>query len=255
MTILLLGGTSEAGTIAAALEKAGIEVLVSTATGLASSVRESRLVKVRTGMLNESGLSTLIRESGAVAVVDATHPYAVEISKNARAAAEGAGVPLFRYLRPPAVAGKGGDVAARDHEEAARRAFGSGRPVLLTIGTRNLAPYVSEARKTGARVIARVLPTPESLEACRRAGLAPESVIPGQGPFTVEENVELIKRLGIGVLVTKDGGAAGGVPEKLEAARREGCEVVVVERPEEQNAAGRTFSEIPALVKACAAVE
>ena len=55
------------------------------------------------------------------------------------------------------------------------------------------------------------------------------------------------------MLVTKDGGAAGGVPEKLEAARREGCEVVVVARPAESIAAGRTFSSVEALVAACLA--
>ncbi len=251
--ILLLGGTIEAGTIAAALAAAGVRVLVSTATDLASSVSESALVSVRTGLLDEAGLGALIAASGARAVVDATHPYAAAITQNAQRAAAGAGLPYLRYLRPAALTGAPGVFIAIDHEQAATRAFRSGRPVLLTIGTRNLAPYLREARKTLTPVITRVLPTADSLQACARAGVPAEHVVPGRGPFSVEETVEIIRRFKVGVLVTKDGGAAGGVPEKLKAARREDCEVVLIARPEENIASGRVFSEIAALVDACVA--
>jgi precorrin-6A/cobalt-precorrin-6A reductase len=249
--ILLLGGTSETGTIAAALAAAGVRVLVSTATGLDCSVRETGLIAVRRGVLDEAGLCALILERGARAVVDATHPYAAQITRNAQAAAARAGVPYLRFLRPPSATGGGEVVVVRDHEAAARRAMVCGRPVLLTIGTRNLAPYLREAQAAAVTVIARVLPTQESLQACQRAGLASRAIIPDRGPFTVEQNVAAIKRHGIGVLVTKDGGDAGGVPAKLEAARREGCEVVVVARPDEGSAAGRAFSCVDDLIAAC----
>jgi len=252
--IVLLGGTSEAGTIAAALAAAGVRVLVSTATDLASSVRVTDSVAVRTGMLDEAGLHALIVEVGAQAVVDATHPYASAVTQNAHNAAARAEVPYLRYLRPPAMAAKSGVISVGDHEEAARRAFLFGRPVLLTIGTRHLAPYLREAQRTSVPVVARVLPAPESLRACEMAGLLRDQVVPGQGPFSVEQTVAILKRHGIGVLVTKDGGAAGGVLEKLEAARRVGCEVVVIARPEEKIATGRAFTEIGALVDACVAV-
>lgn len=252
--ILLLGGTCEAGTIAAALAAAGVRVLVSTATGLTSSVRESALVAVRAGILDEAGLHALIVEAGARAVVDATHPYATAITQNAQSAAARAGVAYLRYLRPPAAAAMRGVIIVGDHEEAARRAFLSSRPVLLTIGTRNLAPYLCEARRTSVPVVARVLPSPESLRASEQAGLPREMVIPGWGPISEAQTVEIIRRHRIGVLVTKDGGAEGGVPEKLRAARREGCEVVVVARPFETVAAGRGFSEIGALVETCVAL-
>lgn len=251
--ILLLGGTSETGTIAAALAAAGLRVLVSTATALRSSVREAALVAVRNGMLDEAGLHALIVDSGVRAVVDATHPYAAAVTQNAQRAAARAGVPYLRYLRPCAVAAPAPGISCDDHEEAARRAFLPRRPVLLTIGTRNLAPYLREARRTAVPVVARVLPVPESLRACEQAGLSREQVIAGQGPFTVEQTVAVIRRHRIGVLVTKDGGVEGGVPEKLEAARREGCEVVLVARPAATTAAGDGFSEIGALIDACVA--
>ncbi|MHB8836333.1 MAG: precorrin-6A reductase [Candidatus Methylomirabilia bacterium] len=249
--ILLLGGTSEAATISAALAAAGIRVLVSTATDLASSVSESALVSVRTGVLDEAGLHALIVAAGARAVVDATHPYAAAVTENACAAAARAGVPCLRYLRPPAAGAQIGVTAVGDHEEAARVAFSRRRPVLLTIGTRHLAPYLREARRTSVPVAARVLPAPASLKACADAGLPAEQIIPARGPFSVMQNVEVIGRFGSGVLVTKDGGAEGGVPEKLEAARREACSVVLITRPVETVAAHRVFTEFGALVDAC----
>ncbi len=251
--ILLLGGTSEAGTIAAALAAAGVRVLVSTATDLSSSVRLTRSVAVRTGPLDEAGLHALIVAVRAQAVVDATHPYASAATRNAQQAADRAGVPYLRYQRPPAAGARNGVVCAGDHEEAARRAFLFGRPVLLTIGTRHLAPYLRESVSTFVPVVARVLSTPEALQACAAAGLPNERVVAGRGPFSVLQNVEVIRHYGIGVLVTKDGGTAGGVPEKLEAARREGCEIVVVARPEEKLETGCVFTGIGALVAACVA--
>ena len=249
--ILLLGGTSEAGTIAAALAAAGVRVLVSSATDLPASVGASPLVAVRAGVLDDTGLGALIEQSGARAVLDATHPYASAVTRNAQLAAARAGVPYLRYLRPAALTGVDGVIAVADHEQGAHRAFGFGRPVLLTIGTRNLAPYVSASRRTGLPVVARVLPAAQSLRACWAAGLSREQVVAGQGPFTVEQNVEVIRSHGIGVLVTKDGGAAGGVPEKLEAARRERCELVVVARPAEPVGPGLVYTDIRDLVEAC----
>lgn len=70
------------------------------------------------------------------------------------------------------------------------------------------------------------------MRACLEAGLPEDCIVTGRGPFTVEQNRALLRQFEIGVMVTKDSGDRGGVREKLEAARLEGCEVVVVERPE-----------------------
>jgi precorrin-6x reductase len=117
------------------------------------------------------------------------------------------------------------------HGAAAGLAFSFGSPVLLATGSRNLTPYVLAARKAGLRVIARVLDNQESAQACRAAGLADDEVISGRGPFSVEENLKSVRAYGIGVLVTKDGGAAGGGPEKIEAARAADIPVVMIDRP------------------------
>ena len=94
----------------------------------------------------------------------------------------------------------------------------------------------------------RVLERPESRAACRQAEIPDERVIAGRGPFLVEENRRQIRQFAVGVLVTKDGGQAGGTLEKLQAARAENCRVVVLRRPEtgEEN----SFNEVEVLLLA-----
>jgi precorrin-6A/cobalt-precorrin-6A reductase len=119
---------------------------------------------------------------------------------------------------------------AADHEEAARLACAAGKAVLLTTGSRNLRPYAEEAKRTGAPLIVRVLPHPDSLAACRAAGIPAAAVIAGQGPFSVEENIAAIRKFKVAILVTKDSGMAGGVPAKIAAARQENCRLIMVGR-------------------------
>jgi len=136
---------------------------------------------------------------------------------------------------------------AADHDEAARLACANGKPVLLTTGSRNLRPYAEEAKRTGVPLIVRVLPHPDSLAACRAAGIPAEVVIAAKGPFSVEENVNTIRKFGVGVLVTKDSGAAGGVPAKIAAAKLEKCRLIVVGRP--LSGDGLMFQRIEKLIK------
>ena len=246
--ILLLGGTAETAALTAVLAAAGWHVLVSTATDAPLELPVHERIERRIGRLDRAGLAALIRERGVRVVVDATHPYAAEAHATARAAAEETGRPCLRWQRR-ATALEGLPVhEAADHEAAARQACSLGQPVLLTTGSRNLEPYVREARRRGVRLIARILPHPESLAAGARAGLTAADLIAARGPFSLEDNLEIIRKFEIGVLVTKDGGAEGGMPAKLEAARQAGCAVIVVRRPAGETTA--TYSTLPELLAA-----
>jgi precorrin-6A/cobalt-precorrin-6A reductase len=246
--ILLLGGTSETAPLAAALAAAGHTVIVSTATEAPLLLPGHPLVSRRCGRLDAAGMAALIRDSGAKALVDATHPYATEAQANACAAARATGIPYLRWQRPETnLAEIEGVIMAASHDEAARLAFSFGRPVLLTIGSRHLAPYVQESLRTGLGVFARVLPLPESLAACRLAGLPETAIIAARGPFSVEENRATIRRAAAGAMVTKDSGIEGGVPAKIEAARLEQCRAVVVRRPPET--ATNTFRSVEELLR------
>ncbi|MDQ7783407.1 MAG: precorrin-6A reductase [Desulfomonilaceae bacterium] len=243
--ILLIGGTSETGPLASALAQLGWKVLVSTATDVPLDVGCHPNVAHRSGKLDEEAMAQLISERGVRVVVDASHPYASTVRSTARKVCQLLGVPYVSFVRPPAVEPEDFIRFASDHEHAAAQAFAFGRPVLLTTGSRNLAPYAAQASRTGIDLIVRVLAHPDSVNACLHAGIPKAHILTGRGPFSTQDNRSVIRRFGIGCLVTKDSGIAGGVPEKIEAARLEKCRVVVVGRPDETDETScSTFDEL-----------
>lgn len=246
--ILLIGGTSETAPLAEALAAAGFRVLVSTATEVPLDVGKHPNISSRCGILDVQGMAQLAAKRGVQAIVDASHPYSVAAHANAKRVALDLSIPCFRWVRPPAA--KNGDPVsfARTHEFAAKTACSFGRPVFLTTGSRNIVPYALEADRTGVPLVVRVLPHPESIAACRRAGVPETHIVQGRGPFSVEANRSVIREFGIGTLVTKDSGVEGGFPAKIEAARLEKCRVIVVQRSEE--VLEQAFSNISELVGA-----
>ncbi len=244
--ILLLGGTGESAAVAEGIAEAGYEVLISAATEVPLDSGSHANLYRRSGRLNEEGMLELVRGQRIRAIVDVTHPYASQVRATAAHVAERMRIPYLTYVRPKSTCQGKGVRGAPTHEEAAEVAFATGKPVLLTIGSKHVAPYVIAARRKNALLVARVLDHADSVQACVEAGLPEDCIVTGRGPFTVEQNRALLRQFEIGVMVTKDGGDRGGVREKLEAARLEGCEVVVVERPELPTT--RTCASLPELI-------
>lgn len=223
---------------------------MSTATDVPLDVGKHPNLSHRSGRLDQDAMARLMLDRRVRVLVDASHPYATSVRSNARSVAERLGVPYVSFVRPRTFHQDDFIHFAVNHHDGARKACSFGSPVLLTTGSRNLAPYVAEAKRTGSRVIARVLQHPESVDACRKAGIPDKDVLTGRGPFTMEDNQSAIRRFGIGCLVTKDSGEAGGVPEKIEAARQEGCNVVVIQRPNhEKEGSYSTFEEVVDVVQ------
>jgi precorrin-6A/cobalt-precorrin-6A reductase len=246
--ILLLGGTSETAPLAEAIAGAGFAVLVSTATDVALEVGDHPRISRRCGPLDNVGMTQLAEEMGIRAIVDASHPYASAVHAHAKEVAERLRIPYLAWLRPSCLSNLDFVSLVRDHEEAAGIAFSFGKPVLLTTGSRNLAQYAAESARTGVPLIVRVLDHLDSIRACEAAGILPEKVIAGRGPFSLEQNLSTIRRFHIGVIVTKDSGLAGGVAEKAEAARLTDCRLVAIRRPETSHE--NSYHYIPRLITA-----
>jgi len=246
--ILLVGGTSETALLALALADAGYEVLVSTATDVPLDVGTHPNILRRIGVLDREGMLRLAIQHDIRLIVDASHPYAVAARKNARQTASELSIPYLSWIRPAVLAENESVIFRANHKSAAETACSFGVPVLLTTGSRHLVPYVVAAERAGVKLVVRVLSHPGSFEACRAAGVREENIVAGRGPFSVEDNLAVMQRFNIGVIVTKDSGVAGGVLEKIEAARIHGCPVVVVRRPKEST--GSTFSDVEELVAA-----
>lgn len=241
MKAVVFSGTTEGRAFSKRLGALGVEVLVSVATDLGAEEQGAAPgVTVRAGRLEPAEMTALLQ--GADLCIDATHPYAVEATKNIRAAAAQAGVEYHRLLRAPSPLPEGARVFANAAEAAQMLAETTGN-ILLTTGAKELGAFASIPAQ---RLYPRVLPTQEGIAACEAAGIPHRNIIAMQGPFSQALNEALIQQFEIQWLVTKDGGAAGGFAEKVQAAQSTGAQLVVLRRPPEQ---GETADELFTLCK------
>ncbi|WP_407551593.1 cobalt-precorrin-6A reductase [Streptomyces sp. Pv4-95] len=221
--VLILGGTTEARRLAADLTAQPAAPRVTTS--LAGRVAAPRLPAgdVRIGGFGgPEGLARWLREHAVDALIDATHPFAGTISHNAALAAATAHVPLLALRRPGWVPARGDTwhrVGSLDEAAAALPALG--HRVFLTTGRMGLALF---AHLTDLWFLMRSVDAPEPPYPPRMETLL------ARGPFTLEDERELLRRHRIDVVVTKDSGGAATAP-KLTAAREAGIPVVIVERP------------------------
>jgi precorrin-6A/cobalt-precorrin-6A reductase len=173
------------------------------------------------------GLVAALHDGGFDLLVDATHPFAARMPHHAVAAAERAGVPRLRVLRPPWRAGTGDRWdEVDDLAGAARRLTEVGaRRVLLTVGRYDLGSFADLPGGEGIRFVVRSIEVPEPLP------LADATVVTARGPFTVDGEARLLAEHAVDTLVTKNSGA-DATAAKLTAAREAGVRVVMVRRPD-----------------------
>ncbi len=229
MRRVIFSGTSEGKTLCQQLAQAGLQAEVCVATEYGKEVMpELSGITVHTGRMTTPQMAEFLR--GAEIVIDATHPYAVEVSKNIRAACAQVSCRYIRLLRPKTQAE--GAVHVPSAEAAAQVLSQTEGAVLLTVGSKELACFTA-VENYQERLWPRVLPAAKSLEICQQLGFPAAHLILMQGPFSTEMNVALIHASDAKWLVTKDTGAAGGLPEKLAAAKQCGCRVLLIDRPQE----------------------
>ncbi len=140
-------------------------------------------------------------------------------------------VRALRADRPAAMPDTDRELRVDSPEEAARLLAGREGNILLATGAKELPAF---AALEPARLFPRVLPSEESVAACRRAGIPSRNIIALYGPFTQRLNEALMEQYHIRFLVTKDGGEAGGFREKAAAALAAGVELVVIRRPRDR---------------------
>ncbi|MDN5345316.1 MAG: precorrin-6A/cobalt-precorrin-6A reductase [Clostridia bacterium] len=232
--ILVLAGTADAREIIRALKKAGYRVAASTISAYGARLAgEAGADKIHEGPLGGEGLGLLLRELDIQAVVDATHPFAREITRIAAQVCQEKGLPYFRYQRPAVQLPGHPDLLLAADFKAAARLASRGQVIFLTIGTRHLEVFTASPHLAGRRLVARVLPEEASLARCRQLGFLPRDIVALQGPCSYELNQALYRQFQAEVVVTKDSGSTGGVTAKVQAALDLGLTVVVIRRPPE----------------------
>jgi precorrin-6A/cobalt-precorrin-6A reductase len=213
MRVLILGGTAEARELAGALHARGDHVLTSLAGAVPDPHKPAG--ETRIGPLDTAEDLARLAASHDV-VVDATHPFAARISMLAAQA----GVPLLRLERPPWRERPGDRWTRVPDVAAAARAMPDDARVLLTTGRRDLAAF----KDSPAFFLIRAITAPDPPLP------AHHELLLDRGPYDTQQELALIDRHAIDLIVTKDSGG-NATEAKLIAARKRGLPVILVDRP------------------------
>ena len=233
--ILVFGGTTEGRLTAQFLAENQIACDVCVATEYGEEVlAESEFVHVKTGRLSEPAMKGVLAKEDYAAVIDATHPFATEVSRNIMHCMKEKSVelPLYRFERKT----DGADSFCsffHSADECAESLKSTDGTIMLTTGSKDL-PVFCQTEELKKRLVVRVLPAVESVRLCHEAGLEGRQIIAMQGPFSQEMNETQIEDFHVSVLVTKESGKTGGEDTKIAACRKKGIKCFIIRKPAEQ---------------------
>lgn len=219
---MILGGTTEARALAQTMAEADIAAIYSYAGRTRSP--EPMPVPTRIGGFGgPEGLATYVRDSGITHIVDATHPFAQIMSRNAVAASAETGVPLIALTRP-AWTQVDGDVWVRapDMESAVAALDTEPQRIFLAIGRKDVGQFAARPQH---HYLLRLVDSPRTAPP-----LPDHHIVLDKGPFDTKSDIALMQTHRIGLIVSKNSGG-DGARAKLDAARALGLPVLMIDRP------------------------
>lgn len=222
LRVLILGGTTEANQISRALAAAGIAGVYSYAGRTATPVPQPLPTRVG-GFGGVDGLADYIRQERITHVIDATHPFASQMSDHAVEACTTNVTPLIAFLREPWVESPGDKWQHVDSFENAASALPD-QParIFLAIGRQHLAPFAAQPQHF---YLLRLVDVPDTV-----VPLPDAEIVLARGPFTIAGDLALLRDHGITHVVTRNAGGEGA-RAKLDAARTLGLPVIMIDRP------------------------
>lgn len=223
MRLLILGGTSEARRLADEMaRRPEVETIFSFAGRTERPAPQAVATRIG-GFGGIDGLVDYLRAERIDRVIDATHPFAAQMSRHAVEACARAGIPLLTFSRAPWRPQAGDRWTEVESNGAAAEALGAApRRVFLTIGRLGLMDFAGAPQHV---YLIRTIDPPGDL-----SFLPQHELILARGPFTVDDEIETMRRAQIDVVVSKNSGG-GSTEAKLDAARALGLPVIMVRRP------------------------
>ena len=234
--IVIFSGTTEGRTLSDRLteEKISHIVLVASEYGR-EMMEETPFAEIHVGRMNSDEMIDFLNEqaiSDNDIVIDATHPFATEVTSNIKAAADAVGVRLIRVIREAESNLPENALKYSGITDLAKEIDKTSGNILLTTGSKELSQYCENiSKETKDRTYVRVLPSEESFKICEKEEIESNHIIAMHGPFSRELNEAIIRQYDIKHLITKESGAAGGYLEKAAAAANTGAQLHVIERP------------------------
>ena len=224
-------GTSEGRKILSLINKYTDEIAVTTATTYGGEVLKEFNIKVlNTKPLNKEEMLNWIKVNEINVLVDASHPYAQEVTKTALECANDLEIQYVRYERLGSLENITGEdiIRVKSYDEGIDIIKEIEGNVLNTTGGNNVSKFLNLNFKY--RVIHRILPSPKVLTKIVEAGINIKDIIALQGPISYELEKAFINQYDVKAILTKDSGIEGGVLEKLKAVRECKIKLIVIEK-------------------------
>ncbi|MCI1945241.1 cobalt-precorrin-6A reductase [Clostridium luticellarii] len=230
----LILGTSEGKKILSMLNEFTEDIFVSTATEYGASLLENyRYRYMNDKPLDFDKLVDELKKRNVTALVDASHPYAVEVSKNAMEACNKLNIEYIRYERPSCIEKfkdepkviKIRDYSAFKSELEDRNIKGT---ILNTTGSKSLGDIL--ALKLENRIVYRVLPSLKVLNELHNRNIALDNIIALKGPVSYQLNCAFIREYKAQAMLLKDSGVEGGTLEKIRSCLDCGIYAFIIER-------------------------
>lgn len=230
--IFVAAGTQDGRELAGAILDAGYDVTASVVSQYGKSLLAAYPnMQINDVPLDRAALESYLAGHGVRCFVDASHPYAENVSQNAMDACRTQHVPYIRYERAETPIEYAQLYRVTSYEDAAKVAASLGNKIFLTTGSRRLHIFKQSEALRDKQLTIRVLPDSEVLRECEELGFSPKEIIAMQGPFSEALNVELYRKYGAEVIVTKNSGTVGGTDTKMAAAMTLSLPLVVIDRP------------------------
>lgn len=230
--ILVLGGTCDALEIASGIYQLTKDVTISTATEYGLEVSRDRFPgQIIFGRMDREALKRYMKEQGVDHVIDASHPYAENISRNAISVCQELGVHYLRFERPVVDQVNNRTIICGSLEQAGELVEEMPGKVFVTTGINNIEKMLTKISDKN-RLKIRVLPQSETINKLENLGLNANHIVAMKGPFSEEMNFLMFQEAGSVILICKDSGTQGGTDHKLMAAARLGMKIILIRRPD-----------------------
>ncbi|WP_039657937.1 cobalt-precorrin-6A reductase [Clostridium tyrobutyricum] len=215
----LILGTSEGKDILSRINTFTDDIFISTATEYGGSLLKDYKYKyLNHSPLDFDGFIKVFEEKHINVLIDASHPYAVDVSQNAMKACRQLSIEYIRYERPSCIKDfKSNEkvIEVKGYEELHKKLLKIKGNILDTTGSKNLRLMMDMKLKN--RIVHRVLPLVNVLKKCSEIGIKIEDIIAIKGPVSYELNCAFIKDYDIEAVILKDSGLKGGTHDKIKA--------------------------------------
>lgn len=225
--IWIIAGTKNAKLLIEKVIALDYNVIATTSTKYGKVLLKSHEnLIVKSKPLKYDDMEVLLEKYNITLIIDASHPFAENVSKNTILISKNYKIPYIRYERKKLYYPFANYF--NSFKDAADYLFNKNGKIFLAIGVKNLFLF-SELLKE--RIVVRVLSSSKSILKCEELGFLPDNIIGMKGTFSKQYNKALFKELKINYLLTKDSGLEGGTKEKIEAANELGIEIIIIKRP------------------------